>query len=180
MTAASEAVAVRRARLEDAEGIARVQSDCWRTTYAGLVPDRVLVRMTPKRQARLWRSYLRNGIEAAGIIYVARAPDDGVVGFASCGPEQTGRYPETGEVYTLYVAESMHGRGLGRRLLRAMFARLRRDGFDSALIWVLDGNPARYFYESLGGVLAAQRTSQQWGVTIAESAYMWRSLSDYR
>lgn len=178
MTAASEAVAVRRARLEDAEGIARVQSECWRATYAGLIPDSVLVRMTPKRQARLWRSYLRSG-DLAGIIYVACAPE-GVVGFASCGPEQTGRFPESGEVYTLYVAESLHGRGLGRRLLRAMFGRLRRDGFPSALIWVLDGNPARYFYESLGGVLVAQRSSEQWGVAISESAYMWRSLSEFR
>lgn len=179
MTAASsEAVTIRPARAADSAGIGRVQSESWRSTYAGLLPDRVLLRMTAARQARLWRYYLGDARAPMGAVYVAEGPQ-GVVGFGSCGPEQSGRLPFAGEVYTLYVDDAMHGCGLGRRLLRTMFARLRRDGRGSAVIWVLEGNPARFFYEAMGGVQVAERRSRQWGVAVAERAYGWPDLADF-
>ena len=178
MTAASsDAVAVRLARSGDAVAIGRVQSGSWRSTYAGLLPDSLLLRMTPERQARLWRRYLGDHRSPMGAVYVAEGPQ-GVVGFGSCGPEQTGTIGFAGEIYTLYVDDAQHGRGLGRRLLRAMFARLRRDGHDSAVIWVLEGNPARFFYETMGGHQVAERRSEQWGVQVAERAYGWRDLAN--
>ncbi len=178
MTAASsEAVTIRPARLADSLGIGRVQSESWRSTYAGLLPDPVLLRMTPARQARLWRTYLADGSAPMGAVYVAES-QRGIVGFGSCGPEQTGTLPFDGEVYTLYVEEALHGRGLGRRLLRTMFARLDRSGCGSAVIWVLEGNPARFFYEAMGGVPVAERRSRQWGIDVAERAYGWYDLTN--
>ena len=112
-----------------------------------------------------------------GAIYVAEGPR-GIVGFGSCGAEQTGSIAFAGEVYTLYVEDAMHGRGLGRRLLRTMFARLRRDGRNSAAIWVLEGNPARFFYEAMGGSQVAERRSRQWGADITERAYGWQDLAN--
>ena len=176
MTAASsDAVLIRQARPSDGAAIGRVQSDSWRSTYAGLLPDKVLLRMTPARQARLWRHYLQGS--EMGAVYVAEGPG-GVIGFGSCGAAQTQMLPFAGEVYTLYVDDAMHGRGVGRRLLRTMFARLRREGRGSAVIWVLEGNPARFFYEAMGGVSVAVRQSRQWGADIAERAYGWRDLAD--
>src|SRR5665213_1554517 len=34
---------VRQARLEDAQAIARIEIETWRATYAGMLPDRVLL-----------------------------------------------------------------------------------------------------------------------------------------
>ena len=175
--ASSDAVVVRPARLADGAGIGRVQSASWQSTYAGLLPDSVLLRMTPERQARLWRRYLGDHRSPMGAVYVAEGPH-GVVGFGSCGAEQTGTLDFTGEVYTLYVDDALHGRGLGRRLLRAMFARLRRDGRNSVVIWVLEGNPARFFYEAMGGIQVAERRSRQWGVDVGERAYGWYDLAN--
>lgn len=173
-------VAVRPAVLSDAAAIGRIQSESWRSTYPGLVPDHVLLRMTPERQAMLWGRYLADPRTPMGAIYVAEDTGRGVVGFGSCGPEQTGRMTDyDGEVYTLYVGDAQRGQGVGQRLLHAMFGRLAADGHKAAAIWVLDGNPARYFYEAMGGSLIAQRTSREWGATIVERAYGWQGLDRF-
>ena len=41
---------VRPARLEDARAIARIEVETWRSTYAGMLPDRVLLNMSERRQ----------------------------------------------------------------------------------------------------------------------------------
>src|SRR3546814_6872143 len=126
-------VLVRCARAEGANAIGRIQSECWRATYPCLVPDAVLLRMTPERQARLWSRYLGDRRNPMGAIYVVDADDAGVLGFGSCGPEQTGRIATyDGEVYTLYMADGARGRGYGQRLMHAMFARLAADGCRAA------------------------------------------------
>lgn len=132
--------------------------------------------MTPRRQARHWRRTLAGRGPDFGRVYVAVGPLGAIVGFGSCGAEQTGSMSFGGEVYTLYVDDAWHGRGVGSGLLRVMFAQLTRDDHRSAVIWVLDGNPARWFYEKLGGMLVAQRVSKQWGATITERAYGWSDL----
>ncbi len=175
--ASSASVTIRVARVGDAADIGRVQAESWRSTYAALLPDRVLIRMTPQRQAKLWSHYLRDPTRTMGAIYVAEAADGRVIGFGSCGREQTGALPFRGEVYTLYVDDAWHNQGIGRRLLRAMFARLSAEGLESVVIWVLDGNPARFFYEAMGGVPVAERRGRQWGVTVAERAYGWPEIA---
>ena len=47
----------------------------------------------------------------------------------------------------------------------------------SALIWVLAENPARFFYQAMGGTLIAKREEKLWGVSLHEMAY---GLSDLK
>ena len=54
-------VDLRMANLDDAESIARIHVDTWRTTYAGMLPDDMLVAMSEEKQARMWRRMLRGG-----------------------------------------------------------------------------------------------------------------------
>ena len=45
------------------------------------------------------------------------------------------------------------------------------------LVWVLADNPARFFYEGLGGRLVAERTELFWGADVRERAYGWSDLN---
>src|SRR5690606_5543324 len=151
---------VRPAVAADAAGIGRVYVETWRTTYAGMVPDRVLVDMSEARQSARWAQWFaRPGKDFAVVAHDRKA---GVVGFASGGPIRS-RAPlapgmgGTGEVYTLYVLPDFQGRGVGRRLLGAAFQGLVDRRYGSALIWVLAANPARFFYEILGGRRVAEQ-----------------------
>ena len=39
----------------DARGIARVHVETWRSAYAGILPDRVIVQMSVDDKAAAWR-----------------------------------------------------------------------------------------------------------------------------
>ena len=169
-------VSLRPARPGDAAAIARVHVETWRAAYAGIVPDTYLVTMTESKQALQWNRTIRSAM-APEVVLVAESadlPGGRVVGFGSCG--QARKRPGTGEVFTLYVAPDWQGRGIGRRLLHGLLAKLKAGGLNQAMVWVLNDNPARFFYEALGGRRIAERKERFAGVDLAEAGYAWRDL----
>ncbi len=168
-------VRIRVARPGDAEAIASVQVETWRAAYAGVLPDEVLVKMSRQRHAAVWsRTIARHG--SGEIVLVAEDAGAGIVGFGSCGRARGENLPYEGEVYTLYVLHDHQGEGIGKGLLGALFRRLLKGGIESALVWVLAENPARFFYETMGGQRIAERREKLWGVVLPEAAYGWADL----
>ena len=110
------------------------------------------------------------------VVMVAEDDAGAVVGFGSCGPAKGVDLDFDGEVYTLYVLPDYQGRGIGARLLAGLFEALLAGGSRSALIWVLAGNPARFFYQTAGGAWIAVREERLWGATLREMAYGWDDL----
>jgi L-amino acid N-acyltransferase YncA len=167
---------VRAALREDAADIARIFVESWRDSYAGLLPSAYLVRLSEPRQRLLWTREIVQRSTRGGVI-VAEHDSYGVIGFASFGPSRDRAVGYDGEVYTLYVDPNHVGRGAGRALVRAAFARLFADGFRSAVVWALKGNPARYFYESEGGRIVAERPGAVAGKAVREIAFGWPDIT---
>ena len=181
---------LRSAGLNDAGSIARVHVTTWRAAYAGLVPDTYLVGMTEIGQMRFWRRLLGRPqaeetilvaeIESAdSAASAASAGGPQVVGFGSCGPSRPYGLPYHGEVFTLYVTDDWQGRGIGRALIRALFVDLVARGDRDALIWVLSANPARFFYQAVGGSPVAARKEAFAGAMLDETAYAWPDLESW-
>jgi ribosomal protein S18 acetylase RimI-like enzyme len=166
-------IRIRAAKRGDTKAIGRIQVDTWRDAYAGLLPDKVLLRMSAEIEGGRWIRV----IERKEAVVVAEDSKAGVVGFGSCGPSRLGALPFEGEVYTLYVAPGFQGKGIGRRLLRSLFVELELAGMKSALIWVLKANQSRFFYEAMGGRHVADRDERLWGSVVAESGYGWNELA---
>jgi ribosomal protein S18 acetylase RimI-like enzyme len=175
-------IRIRRAGRSDAASIARVHVETWQSAYAGILPDAMLVGMSDVRQAAWWSRVLSDPGEARGV-FVADDEEMGVVGFGSSGPARDlpegldGREVRVGEVYTLYVEPDFQNRGLGRRLLDALFRQLKADRCDTAVLWMLAENPTRFFYEGLGGERVGERIDTLSGVDVEEIAYAWRGLA---
>lgn len=168
---------VRPARPADAEAIARVYVETWRAAYAGLLPDRVLLDLSLARQTIGWSRAI-GAVGPGQSVLVAEDETAGVVGVGSCGRvHRSAPLTFEGEVYTLYVDPDHQERGLGRGLLDGLFGTLREGDIGSALIWVLADNPARFFYEAMGGRRAAERTELLWGEPLGEIAYGWPDLA---
>lgn len=168
-------IAVRLARPEDAAGVARVYIDSWHDAYAGVLPAQLLCAMTPDGQAARWRATIRaRGQEK---VLVAEHENFGIVGMTSFGPVRDRALGFDGEVYTLYVDPSFYGRGVGRALLRDSFLQLRKQGYSSCVIWAHARNPARFFYEAMGGRLIAERTAKMMGDAVPETAFGWAGLA---
>jgi ribosomal protein S18 acetylase RimI-like enzyme len=165
---------VRPGRVSDAQAIARIEIETWRTTYAGMLPDRVLLGMSERRQTASWASFLRHRPDD---VRVAESAKEIVIGFGNCGAQRNSAIDYAGEIYTLYVSPDTQGQSGGRALLLALFSRLVAMGYGSALVWVVRANPARYFYERLGGAQVMHKPIPLGGQQVEAIAYGWRDLA---
>ena len=168
-------IKIRKATSRDTNAIARVYVDTWRDTYAGIIPDPILIGMSHRRHSAT-RSVDFGKRGKGQTIIVAEDSHAGVVGFGSCGRARYRNLPYDGEVYTLYVLTDYRGQGIGKRLLGELFGALLERGSRSALIWVLAYNPARFFYQAMGGTHVAVRTERLRGTSLRAMAYGWRDL----
>jgi L-amino acid N-acyltransferase YncA len=169
--------AIRKARLEDAPGIARVQIDSWRTTYRGLIADEFLQTLSYELREQRWRQPLSDP-SSESFLYLAADETGKVIGFSYAGPERSGDPVYRGEVYAIYLLELAQGRGNGRKLIRVVADELLGCGFPSMLLWVFKENhPSRRFYEAIGGNYLREKTIEIGNQTLIEVAYGWKNLS---
>jgi ribosomal protein S18 acetylase RimI-like enzyme len=168
---------IRAATIDDAPAIAQVHIASWRSTYRTLLPGDFLDSLTEANYADRWRRFIGEG---ASRVYVLE--DDGVlVGFASSGRERAGETNYTGELYAIYILDGVQRRGHGRELVRAVVDGLREMGLDDMIIWVLrDNQPARLFYERLGGLYVRTQPITLGSATLEEVSYGWPRLDGVR
>ena len=173
-------IGVRPATAQDAFGIAHVHVETWRATYPTLLPHDYLGKhLSIDTRAIFWQRTLQLG-DGHEAVFVACEGFD-IVGFTSVGParkapkgaEPGGRW---GEVFTLYVLPDYHEQGIGRMLLANGFAELVERGFDAALLWVVAGNPSRFFYEAMGGKAIGRDVEKFAGAPVEEICYAWPEL----
>src|SRR5215831_6901321 len=165
----------RKARPSDAEAVARIYVDAWRDTYPLVLPIRLLASMTVEGQAARWRNAI--SIAAREAVYVVENEKGAVLGMTSMGRARDSGLGYDAEIYTLYVDPSMTGRGVGRVLLAGGFAALSGRGHARCVIWAHAKNPARFFYEAMGGKLIAERTTAMMGIAVPEVAFGWPKLA---
>ncbi len=144
--------------------------------YGGIVPDDYLENLSYERLERRWRDIIAAG---DGCVLVAEDAQ-GVFGFASGQRRRRfsrGLKEYEGELKSVYVLPSGQGTGAGRRLVGAVARHFAERGVNSMLLWVFaDNQPARGFYESLGGVLVAEDGFELGGAWLLEVAYGWKDL----
>ena len=164
---------IRIATANDAAAIANVHVESWRTTYKGIVPDDFLARLSCERREAFWRQTLSE-LDHTRFVYVAENGGGQVVGFVSGGPERSGDTLYKGELYAIYLLAPYHGQGIGRQLASVLVTRLIQEGMPTLLLWALAANPARKFYERLGGQPVYEKTVTIGGTSLVEVAYGWR------
>jgi len=165
------------ADVDDAFGVARVEINAWRDAYPTLLPQRYLVKgLNLARCCSGWRRRLDQG---RGNILVMETdePMDEIVGFATFGPSRKRNLPYMGEINELYLLPDYQGYGLGRRLCIAAADKLSRDGLSSICVEVLEGSPSRFFYETMGGRLAARARHPLAGMILPTLIYGWDDVS---
>jgi L-amino acid N-acyltransferase YncA len=140
-------VNIRKAVITDAEGIAKVHVDSWKTTYKNIVPDEYLNQLTYESREQLWKNNITNSE-----VFVAENNEGKIVGFSSGGKERTGKYPNyIGELYAIYILKEFQGNGLGKLLVKPIIVELQKQNIDSMMVLVLEDNRSLLFYEALGG-----------------------------
>jgi ribosomal protein S18 acetylase RimI-like enzyme len=160
------------ARPQDIPAIAKVHVDSWRTTYRGIVASEFLASLSYEESERMWLNGLASSTHPVSLL-VAETADGAVVGFAAGGPEREGDPNYQGEIYAIYLVQNYQRRGIGSALFKACVRELERRGFTSLLLWVLKANPARRFYETLGGKFLREKEIPIGNERLVEVAYGW-------
>jgi len=160
---------IRKARSEDAKGIAKVHIDSWRTTYRGIVPDTYLKALYYEEKEEIWKRAI-----LTGSVFIAENEEGQIVGFANGGKERSGQYSGyDGELYAIYLLEAYQGKGIGSSLAKKVFEYLKEKGFNSMIIFALAENPACKFYEAIGGKRIGTEEIEIGGEEFTEVVFGW-------
>ena len=167
---------LRDATPEDALAVARVHVRSWQGAYRGLIDDEFLDRLRAEDRATRYR--LGDPDPVAPRTFVAEVGGE-IWGFATTGPCRDADARGAAELYALYVDPPRWRTGTGRLLLVEATSRMRADGFEQAVLWVLRGNEvAERFYAAAGWRRdGAEREEQPYGI-VSNVVRMRRSLTD--
>jgi ribosomal protein S18 acetylase RimI-like enzyme len=150
---------LRVARRDDVDQLSAVFLDCWRISYAEVMPASLVASMTAQKARSLWADALQRPNQT--ILAATDEPPHAVVGFVGFQLQED----QTGYVSSLYVSPRLQGGGVGRLLLSGAEQELRNAGARSARLWVFEENgPSRAFYARQGWKPDGRReTLPEWG-----------------
>ncbi len=128
----------------DARAIAEVHVRSWQAAYRGVVTDEFLDSLDVDRRAEMIEGVIRD--ESKGLLVAEQ--DGHVAGFSMLAAS----YDEGwGEVLAIYASPDHWGVGVGYELMAASVEWLQEQGYQRAMLMVLENNPrARTFYERQG------------------------------
>lgn len=165
---------IRKAVPSDAKGIAKVHVDSWKTTYANIVPDEFLNKLSYEEREQIWKDLIPNGG-----VYVAESNKGEIVGFSSGGKERSGKYNGfDGELYAIYILKEYQNKGIGKALVKPIINDIKGLGLNSMLVLVLKDNNSRLFYEALGAQLIGTEEIDIAGKKLLELVYGWKDLDN--
>ena len=163
---------IREARIEDVDAIARVHVQAWRETYRGLTPEALLAGLSVEQRAAMWTNVILKTAEAP-CLWVSEEGGR-IVGFGCVGKAHDLALGADGEILAINFLAEVKRRGLGTSLFQHLLGLFKQRGFASAGLWVLSTNePARRFYEVMGGQLGVPRSFDAEGTTLEETSYRW-------
>lgn len=142
---------IRDARPGDADRVAQINADGWRTAYVGMIEDERLASIDVEEWSRTIRENLEN--LPAGSFSLVASRDGAIAG--SCYVVSPSRDddlgPEVAELVAIYVDPGSWREGIGSALLIAAQDRAAGAGASEMSLWTLTGNaPAQAFYERHG------------------------------
>ncbi len=156
--------------LDDRRAVSRIYEESWRHAYCGIIPQEYLDAIPEGR-------WVKN-LDIPDWSVMLCTEDGECIGTGSFSRSRFERYPDAGEVISIYLLPEYWGKGYGGALLEAMVMELEKQGYPEAFLWVLEDNDrARRFYEKHGFSCAGETMEGTiGGKTLREVRYC-RSLS---
>ena len=151
------AFALRTATAADAEAIATLHADNWRSAYAGILDPAYLAGPVIEDRRAVWRERLASPTKDMEAVVAENA--HGIVGFVSLFHEREAGWG--GFVDNLHTAAAVRGQGAGKALLvEAARRTAARDPAKGLYLWVFERNESAVgFYLALGATMAERLTS---------------------
>jgi len=166
---------IRKPTKKDLFSIAKVQISSNRSTYKGIMCENYLNNLSCESISKEWDEKLfeKNNKE---FMYVAETDCANIVGFASGSLIKTNNLFEL-EVTKIYILKDFQSKGIGKLLMKAIITKFAKEDVKSMILWTLEDNPSRFFYEYLGGKIVDQRSIFRGGTELQQIAYAWEDIT---
>jgi ribosomal protein S18 acetylase RimI-like enzyme len=164
---------IRKAKLSDAQGIAKVHVDCWRTTYKNIITSDFLDKLSYDQRTELW---VKNISNEKNYVFVAENNEGHIVGFADGGKRETNLVEHSGDLTSIYVLLEYQGMGIGKKLVQQLFSKFDELGYTTIFVEVLEDNQSRFFYESLRAEWLRTEKIKIAGAELNLLVYEWEDI----
>ncbi|MDP4095184.1 MAG: GNAT family N-acetyltransferase, partial [Bacillota bacterium] len=67
--------------------------------------------------------------------------------------------------------------GIGKQLFEAVISEFSKCKVSSMILWTLEENPSRYFYEFMGGRIFGNRIIERGGKKLRQIGYVWDDIA---
>lgn len=110
-------------------------------------------------------------------ILLVAEEDNEIIGFCGGGLNhdlKTKKYKS--DLAVIYILDQFHKKGIGTKLVLEFIKHIKEMDLNSMVIWVLEDNKSKIFYEKLGGSLIAEKMIEFSGKFLKGIAYGWDNL----
>lgn len=138
------------AKVSDAEAIAQIHVNTWKSAYKEQLPDEMLDTLLVEEKKKGWEKIIAE-LDKKEYVLVAKHNGE-VLGWCSGGySRDTNADQATGELYGIYIRHDVLGRGIGTLLMDEMKDRLRKDGYTRLTLWTLVTNTSSHAFYTRSG-----------------------------
>lgn len=169
-------IVYREATGDDVMQITLLHAESWRNSYRGMLSDHFLDHEVVADRRAVWAQRL--GAPVAGQWVCVAEEGQSIVGFICLFAHDDAQHGVL--LDNLHIRSAHQGRGLGQALMRHAARWVQATVSDSGLyLWVFAANqPARKFYERLGGQVAGEKTETNFGdQPVAAVRYVWADVT---
>lgn len=158
---------VRKANADDAYWIAYVNAQTRYSTYKWLIPEKILETRTNSIQERTekTREFIANG---KNYLVIENNETHEIVWMSIYWPSRNENYPNSGEIYAIYILKEYQKIWLGKKLFIAWIKGLIKLWYNDMIINVLKWNNAIDFYKKYGAQIVWEKSDQVSAFTLEE------------
>lgn len=144
---------IKKLNPDEVESLALLYFKTWQAVYQGITSQAFYAYLTLE-QAQI---DLAEAI-ATGELFFGAVIDGEIVGFVSVRENTTDLPDDVWELHRLYVLPDFQGQNLGRALVNTVRDYLKvQQKASRYFLFVVDSNPAKQFYQKLGGEVLFKR-----------------------
>lgn len=166
-------IVYRKAEIEDVPQIAAVHVESWQKSFAGIVPQFFLDKMSVEKRENAFRQMFSDENYK---MFAAETAAGKIVGFADFGKSRDENLQYAAELYAIYFLPEFQRKGIGGNLLKLCQKEMANDNLDSMFLVALEVSPYKSFYEKTGGRVVGKSTHDIAGIEFETIIYGWEDL----
>ena len=162
---------IRRAEPNDIRQVSYIHVDTWRAAYRGIIDRNVLNNLSYGRS----NDNLRRCFDKLSNFFYVAEIDGIITGFATGGIQRDEDLLHDGEIYAMYILPRYQNRGIGSKLFLKMAEDFHHEKWHDFLVWCLEKNPAKDFYQRFGAKTQHKKRIRIGGRNLIEIGYVFET-----